>query len=653
MHSICIDGQEGLVVKFEPTSDYSLDFEIDDCLQTAGYKKSNSTYTFPNTDLIKFEEIMEWTAEYFVEKFGRENIDLCSKLESRIESAKKNEASFEEAKTMGEMIKNKNGNSPNVSKTFCRSLMEYQRESVEHMMTLGNAANFSVPGSGKTTITYAAISRWLEDEDVEKILVIGPTASFLPWEEEYESCFGRKPRSLRISGDIAGKFHELGLSFDLFLMHFQTAMNRQYELKKFMEQHKTALIIDESHNIKSPDLKRWASTALHIAPYAAKRIVLSGTPMPNNAKDLWTQITFLWPKNYPLGHQMIYNSYAAKHGIGKYKPVLNSLFCRIKKDDLHLPKPKWHRKVVPLNKKQQSIYDAIVATTLHEIDVTTIRDQGELQRFRMAKMVRLLQTASNPGLLYEKSSGFDVDKDTFSEEFGLACSIDSLPKINSSIVEQIKNYSQHEIPSKMVAASELAKELVEKGNKVIIWNSFIHNMAIFKNPLLQELDPVVINGTIPRDPNKPGNRDELINEFKNNPECKVLIASPASLGESVSLHKNSKNESVCNHAIYLDRNFNGAQYIQSMDRIHRVGMDQSVEVNYHLIMAKNTIDEVIDTRLGEKWNDMLDALQDDMLKSLDINPKPDTVNPDEFNEDYKRTIDYLRRMDRRHDTNDS
>ena len=642
MHSVCIEEQKRLIVKLDPINDYSLEFFINDTLQTAGYEKNQDVFVYQTADLVKFEDIAKWTVKHLEKKLGEDNIELCSEIKNRIESIEENESDFENAIKLGEEIKNKTRHDPPTPQTFRRPLMEYQKESVEHMMMLGNAANFSVPGSGKTTITYAAISRWLDDNKIEKIFVIGPTASFLPWEEEYESCFGKKARSCRVAGDFADIFHELGQSYDLFLMHFQTAMNRQYELKKFMGEWKTVLIIDESHYIKNPDLKRWARTAIKIAPYAKRRIVLSGTPMPNNAKDLWTQITFLWPKNHPLGPQPIYNRYAKQHGIGKHKETLNSLFCRIKKNDLQLPDPKWHPIKVPLNEKQQSIYDAIAAKTLKEFDELTIREQGQLQKFRMAKMVRLLQTASNPGLLDEKSHDFKIDSSTFSEEFGFACNIDSLPEIAPPLMEQIKNYSKYEIPSKMVRAEQLARELVEKGNKVIIWNSFIQNMSIFKHTLLKEFEPIVINGTVSKDKNDPENRDDLINKFKNDSESKILIASPASLGESVSLHKNLRDEGVCNHAIYLDRNFNGAQYMQSMDRIHRIGMDRSLQVNYYLIMAENTIDEVIDQRLKEKWENMLDALEDNMLQSLEINPKPDTVNPDEFDKDYKQTLEHLR-----------
>ena len=140
----------------------------------------------------------------------------------------------------------------------------------------------------------------------------------------------------------------------------------------------------------------------------------------------------------------------------------------------------------------------------------------------------------------------------------------------------------------MITAFKLAEQFREQGKKVIIWNSFIGNMNVFKTHLFKNYDPIMINGSVPKDISIPGNRDELINKFKNSKSAEILIATAASMGESVSLHKNLNNEKVCEHAIYLDRNFNAGQYMQSMDRIHRIGMDPNSHVQYHLINRKST-----------------------------------------------------------------
>jgi SNF2 family DNA or RNA helicase len=633
------------VIKYELTHNEDVDYFIDDFLKECGFEKKQDVYIYSNKDIVQFNKRIKWVVDKFYKDFRPENVDVCEPIKNSLVHIKDDSDLYERALTIGEQIKNKKTHEPRIASNFKRTLMDYQKESVEHMMEVGNAANFSVPGSGKTTITYAAISRWLEDGIIEKIFVIGPIASFLPWEEEYQSCFNKKVRRCRVTGELASEFPNLGESYDLFLMHFNTAMGRIWELQNFMQKWKTVLIVDESHNIKSPQLGRWASTALTISPYAKRRVILSGTPMPNDARDLWTQITFLWPNNFPLGNQMIYNNYANKNGIGKYKPVLDKLFCRIKKNDLNLPKPEWVPHHVKLNTRQQEIYDVIAAKTLKEIDSEmNIHEQAKLQKFRMIRMIRLLQTASNPSLLLEMASEYDVNSPTFSEEFGLAPTKLKMPRIETAVFDKIANYSKYEMPSKMVKAAQLARDFYEKGNKVIIWNSFKYNMLKFQFDLLKDLNPIMINGDTPMDLSVPGNRDTLISEFKNSKEPKILIASAASLGESVSLHKNLMGEKVCNHAIYLDRNFNGAQYMQSMDRIHRIGMDESAKVEYHLIIAEDTIDDKINSRLNEKWTEMLDALNDDMLESVDINPEPEKMNVNEFNKDYQAMVEHLRKI---------
>ena len=127
-------------------------------------------------------------------------------------------------------------------------------------------------------------------------------------------------------------------------------------------------------------------------------------------------------------------------------------------------------------------------------------------------------------------------------------------------------------------------------------------------------DSLTVTGRIPQDgevdPND--NREKRIEEFKVS-EKNILIANPASCAESISLHKH------CQNAIYLDRNFNGAQYMQSLSRIHRVGMPEKINPKYMMIMSENTIDEDVDDRLEQKHQRMLDFLNDDFeVLNLDL-----------------------------------
>lgn len=87
----------------------------------------------------------------------------------------------------------------------------------------------------------------------------------------------------------------------------------------------------------------------------------------------------------------------------------------------------------------------------------------------------------------------------------------------------------------------------------------------------------------------------------------VLIANPATLAESISLHK------VCQNAVYVNRNFNAAQFIQSKDRIHRINMPLGTTASYYFLMNEDTVDESIDERLTLKEQRMLAILDTDEI----------------------------------------
>lgn len=653
MASLVIDDTGSLVLEYKNTGDYETDYDLMDTVISGDFKKTRQdenkvTFVYPKTsNTVKFFKTAQYLKDFFNDNPKMGSLTISDDIEKNLSEQQQENELFQESLDKGIVIKDKGEYNPILGETFKRKLLDFQKQSVEHLLAVNNGANFSVPGSGKTTMTYAAISKWLEDGIVEKIMVIGPIASFVPWEEEYVGCFGKPARSLRIKGDIVEILGDIGDSYDLFLLHYQTSNSKQRELENFLKKYKTVLIIDESHRIKNPNSGAWANASLFLAQFATRRIILSGTPMPNNSQDLWNQITYLWPRDFPLGNQSKYNDYVKKRGLSnEHREVLRSLFTRVMKGDLHLPEPEFIPIKVDLGDHQRQIYDVIASKTLDEIN--SLEEQSRLQRFRIAKMIRLLQAASNPSLLFEMSREFNVNSPLFnspremvSAQLGFDVdSIDNNDLKKLSISEKIAKYSNLEIPSKIRKVASLTRDLVNKGEKVLIWSSFLLNMHIYAEDVLKEFDPILIYGDVSRDPDDQPNRDDLINKFKNDPDCKVLIATPASLGESVSLHKNAKEESVCRNAIYLDRNFNGAQFMQSVDRIHRVGMPQDVTVNYHLIIGRDTVDEKIHQRLWEKWEDMTIALNDPFLQNVNF----DVINEtkEEFDQDYNYLVKHLR-----------
>ena len=97
----------------------------------------------------------------------------------------------------------------------------------------------------------------------------------------------------------------------------------------------------------------------------------------------------------------------------------------------------------------------------------------------------------------------------------------------------------------------------------------------------------------------------MFDKFKFDDSCSVLLANPAACGESISLHH------WCNEAIYLDRSYNAAHFLQSKDRIHRYGQHPETgehtckvnQVQYKILITEGTIDGRINDRLDQKIRD--------------------------------------------------
>lgn len=177
---------------------------------------------------------------------------------------------------------------------FQRELKHYQSKGLSHLMAIHNGANFSVPGSGKTTVSYAYYKHLLDNKIVNKLLVIGPRSSFVPWQEEYVSCFGQEPNLKRVTGNIIKRrqIYDSAENYEIFLITYQTAANDIDDLISLCKIYKILIILDESHYIKRLNKGFWSTQILKLAPYAERKIILTGTPAPNSYEDLWSQINF-------------------------------------------------------------------------------------------------------------------------------------------------------------------------------------------------------------------------------------------------------------------------------------------------------------------------------------------------------------------------
>lgn len=494
-----------------------------------------------------------------------------------------------------------------------RSLYQLQLLSAYHLAFSQNACNFSVPGSGKTSIVYGAYAylRSLPKENpkhVDYLAIIGPLSSFAPWENEYFECFGKKPSSARLAGGAKESLRSRQFyganPCEIMLLSYNSIPFISKDLISFLKAHRTMVVLDEAHKIKNISGGVWANSVLELSRFCVSRVVLTGTPAPNGYEDLFNLFKFIWPTKdvitfYP--YQLLEMS--EKIHDSRIPTLINEIepfFLRIRKSDLKLPKPLNHSPIyIEMGAIQKEIYQFIEKKCIGNIQSQLSSSSNVHDLLRKAKLVRLMQASINPALLSKPLEEYYI-QESWSDDIRID---------DKDILGKIINYKNLETPPKFIAAKELIKSIISQGRKVLVWTLFIQNILEFSSYLKDwGIDCEYIYGATPIEKDDQledlKTRESIIREFHSSgSKFKVLLANPFAIAESISLHK------ACHDAIYLDRNFNAGTFIQSKDRIHRYGLPPDAITQYYYLLSDNNLDRTIDQRLEFKENRMVEIIE--------------------------------------------
>ena len=578
-----------------------------------------------------------------IQKFGYETI-LSKNTKLELENYEREDQLFEEFVNAAKSIRNNEfrenpalvNNFDNFQKILSeklkRTLYPRQLLSAFHMAFAQNACNFSVPGSGKTSIVYGAYA-YLNSlptdnpKHVDKLLVIGPISSFAPWESEYEACFGKAIKSFRISGnqDITRdkKLEHLYSSrpAELTLIFHGGVDSYQSDLMDFLKRNRTMVVVDEAHRIKNPE-GIWGQNVIEISKNAVSRIVLTGTPVPNGYQDIYNLFKFIYPFRFKEILQfhfqnledMTKNSTTNSPRVQRLKENISPFFIRIKKDDLDLPPIQEKTIPITMGPWQKEIYDFIEAKYIPSFQRNSSATAKDI--LNKAKLIRLRQASTNPSLLRKPLNGALEEADP---DFIVTKDIDEYIE-DSEFVEKIKNYPAIETPEKFKKIYQLvSNEIIPKGEKVIIWTIFVQNAEELQQYFTAyKIKSQLLIGRIEQ-----VERESTISKFNDpcNHEFDVVIANPFSVAESISLHKG------CHNAIYLERDYNCSNFLQSKDRIHRVGLHKSQITKYYFFVSADSIDEVINDRLNLKIRRMEEIINDEipLFNRIDNNDETDII----------------------------
>ncbi|MAG58310.1 MAG: hypothetical protein CMJ83_18645 [Planctomycetes bacterium] len=330
----------------------------------------------------------------------------------------------------------------------------------------------------------------------------------------------------------------------------------QRDLELFAAVPWAVVVLDESQAVKNPRSKN----ALAVRTLqAAVRVSLTGTPVENHARDLWSQMEFLNPGL--LGTEKRFLEMTGAGGDGGTRALLaralRPLILRRTKEEVapDLPDRIEQTVLTPMGDEQEALYarlrDESARSLGQRVDSEGI---GGLKLHVLEALLRLRQVACHPGLVDPALRG------AASGKIDLLC--DELSQVAGS------------------------------GHKALVFSQFTGLLGIVRERLdAEELTYAYLDG-------KTRDREAPVTRFQEDAACPLFLISLKAGGHGLNL-------TAADYVFLLDPWWNPAVEAQAIDRAHRIGRKSKV-VAYRLV-ARGTVEERI-LELQQRKRELADAL---------------------------------------------
>ena len=435
-------------------------------------------------------------------------------------------------------------------------------------------------GCGKTLTTIAVAGALYNLGKIDRVLVVAPTSvcsvwphdlnqfATFPWEARV--LLGDKKKRLKALNELENwPFKALRIA----VINYEST-HRDGIFEALVAYKPDLIVCDESQRIKNPSAAQ--SKALHkLGDAAPFRMILSGTPVQNNAVDLYSQYRFLDPAVYGANFYAFKNRYCIMGGYGQHQIVgyrnmdelvekEHSVAYRVTKEEcLDLPQQTFINRYVQFTDAEHAIYEQLRKSSFLELET----GENVTATTILTMYLRLMQL----------TGGFlTADESTRPKQVNTA-KLDALADIVDDYV-------------------------VDAGKKLVIFARFRAEIAAIENLLrLRKIQYGSIYGDVPME-----ERGKIVEDFQTNPDTKVFVAQIQTAGLGITLHAAST-------AVFYSYDYNYANYAQALARIHRIG--QRLPVTYIHLVVDGSIDEKILAALENK-EDMAKTVVDSWREVL-------------------------------------
>jgi SNF2 family DNA or RNA helicase len=470
---------------------------------------------------------------------------------------------------------------------------EYQRKGVLRGITQNRLALFWEMGCGKSFVIQTIMNHLVTWKRIKKYIILSPPegviniafecirfSSFgLTWDDIFiVDTTHRNPFDYPEKKVIIMTYRNLIMLHDDEYKKQKGARGSTIIRKNYIPWEKLGgnlcLIADESHNLKNNKSKIW-----HILDKAKCffecRYLMTGTPAPKYAADLWTQIRFLHEKSVTSDYYSFLRSIAnlgnrfSAYDINFYyedrvKDFLDSveyLISREKtKGNLELPPIIYEPIRIQMPPKQERLYRAIV-----DLTITTIKkeENGRVTIRKLQNKFPYLSLALHDPCIMQEGK---IEES----------------RTSPAIVSMLRSWEITE-NGKYDVAKSLIEKYADEDRKIILWSGhpkIIDTLA----EQFKEFHPYKLHGGVVV------NKGESVSErnaaicsaFIKDEKSNLLIANYDCLSSAVNLVEVTR-------MIFWDRSFEADVFNQALKRANRIGSTEPLIVN--LLIFFNSIEE--------------------------------------------------------------
>ncbi len=379
-------------------------------------------------------------------------------------------------------------------------------------------------------------------------LVVCPTSLLGNWARELDRFAPRVPVRR-----YAGPGHDLSdvdcsgvvlVSYGMLRRHTAALAGLRWGL----------VVADEAQQIKNP-LSATAHS-LRAVP-AVARLALTGTPVENRLSDLWSILD--WTTPGLLGTRAEFRAriavpverYADPDATERFGRLVRPFLLRRRKIDPgivpELPAKTETDRLVPLSTEQATLYQAVVAETMADIETA----EGIGRRGLVLKLLTALKQICNHPAQYLGQS------------------------------EPLAGRS-----GKLTALDGLLDVILAEGESVLVFSQYVGLCRLLERHLSSRGVPtLLVHGGVPEK-----TRQARVAEFQAG-TVPVFLLSLKAAGTGLNLTRAS-------HVVHYDRWWNPAVEDQATDRAHRIGQERPVQV--HRLVAEHTVEDRIARLIADK-----------------------------------------------------